>query len=338
MATSKDLEIEIAKLKQQIEDLASSLRYGGGNRDLIERLDRLIDVLSAAAVEEEEKGSDKIDKLIEALTEEREDETDVAMQEVAKTLAGVAEMMKENTELLRETVRKLENLQKDLKKEEIGFEKPVAKKREIPVEKMKEEPIEEKEVTEEPLPEIELTKKPRGLDLLGEKIKKEESPKETSLDEILSEAEELGIDTGFIKEKRSMGGSILPYVLGMVWIFLGVMNFLSPLEISSLTKINEFLMTGTVGLLFGIFLMITGVPMIVIGMQGVAKKKTKFFNITSYATGAMWISVGLIFLMFLIQDKTIESTILIPLSGIMLASGMLSVFIGLSITQKKFSL
>jgi len=328
MATSKDIEIEIAKLRQQLDDMASSMRYGGGSRDLVERLDKLIEVLSTAAVEEEEKGTNKLDKLIEALTEEREDETDIAMQEVARSLTGVAEMMKENTELLRETVKKLETLQTGLKKEKISLERPL--------EKIK-EPIPE-EFTEETLPEIDITRKIRGVDLLGEKIKKEEIPEETSLEDILTEAEELGIDTGFIKEKRKLGGSVLPYVLGIIWLFLGVLKFLSPLEISFLASINDFLMADTVGMLFSIFLIVTGIPMIVIGMQGSSKRKTKIFNILSYVVGALWIFTGVIFLMFLMQGKVLEGVIMLPVAGIMLASGMLSLFIGISMSQKKFNI
>jgi len=328
MATSKDIEIEIAKLRQQLDDMASSMRYGGGSRDLIERLDKLIEVLSAAAIEEEEKGTNKLDKLIEALTEEREDETDIAMQEVARSLTGVAEMMKENTELLRETVKKLETLQTGLKKEKISLERPL--------EKIK-EPMPE-EFTEETLPEIDITRKIRGVDLLGEKIKKEEIPEETSLEDILTEAEELGIDTGFIKEKRKVGGSVLPYVLGIIWLFLGVLKFLSPLEMSFLTSINDFLMADTVGMLFSIFLIVTGIPMIVIGMQGSSKRKTKIFNILSYVVGALWIFTGVIFLMFLMQGKVLEGVIMLPVAGIMLASGMLSLFIGISMSQKKFNI
>ena len=328
MATSKDIEIEIAKLRQQLDDMASSMRYGGGSRDLIERLDKLIEVLSTAAIEEEEKGTNKLDKLIEALTEEREDETDIAMQEVARSLTGVAEMMKENTELLRETVKKLETLQTGLKKEKISLERPL--------EKIK-EPIPE-EVTEEILPEIDITRKIRGVDLLGEKIKKEEIPEETSLEDILTEAEELGIDTGFIKEKRKVGGSVLPYVLGIIWLFLGVLKFLSPLEISFLASINDFLMADTVGMLFSIFLIVTGIPMIVIGMQGSSKRKTKIFNILSYVVGALWIFTGVIFLMFIMQGKVLEGVIMLPVAGIMLASGMLSLFIGISMSQKKFNI
>jgi len=332
MATSKDIEIEIAKIKQQIEDLASSMRYGGGNRDLIERLDKLIEVLSAAAIEEEEKGTNKIDKLIEALTEEREDETDVAMQEVARSLTGVAEMMRENTELLKETVKKLETLQTGLKREKISLERPLEKTKEPIPEEIPEE------VTEETLPEIDMTRKIRGVDLLGEKIKKEEIPEETSLEDILTEAEELGIDTGFIKEKRKVGGSVLPYALGIIWLFLGVLKFLSPLEISFLASINDFLMADTVGMLFNIFLIVTGIPMIVIGMQGISKRKTKIFNILSYVVGALWIFTGVIFLMFLMQDKALEGVMLLPVAGIMLASGMLSLFIGISMSQKKFNI
>lgn len=328
MATSKDIEIEIAKLRQQLDDMASSMRYGGGSRDLVERLDKLIEVLSTAAVEEEEKGTNKLDKLIEALTEEREDETDIAMQEVARSLTGVAEMMKENTELLRETVKKLETLQTGLKKEKISLERPL--------EKIK-EPIPE-EFTEETLPEIDITRKIRGVDLLGEKIKKEEIPEETSLEDILTEAEELGIDTGFIKEKRKLGGSVLPYVLGIIWLFLGVLKFLSPLEISFLASINDFLMADTVGMLFSIFLIVTGIPMIVIGMQGSSKRKTKIFNILSYVVGALWIFTGVIFLMFLMQGKVLEGVIMLLVAGIMLASGMLSLFIGISMSQKKFNI
>jgi len=328
MATSKDIEIEIAKLRQQLDDMASSMRYGGGSRDLVERLDKLIEVLSTAAIEEEEKGTNKLDKLIEALTEEREDETDIAMQEVARSLTGVAEMMKENTELLRETVKKLETLQTGLKKEKISLERPL--------EKIK-EPIPE-EFTEETLPEIDITRKIRGVDLLGEKIKKEEIPEETSLEDILTEAEELGIDTGFIKEKRKLGGSVLPYVLGIIWLFLGVLKFLSPLEISFLASINDFLMADTVGMLFSIFLIVTGIPMIVIGMQGSSKRKTKIFNILSYVVGALWIFTGVIFLMFLMQGKVLEGVIMLLVAGIMLASGMLSLFIGISMSQKKFNI
>jgi len=328
MATSKDIEIEIAKLRQQLDDMASSMRYGGGSRDLVERLDKLIEVLSTAAVEEEEKGTNKLDKLIEALTEEREDETDIAMQEVARSLTGVAEMMKENTELLRETVKKLETLQTGLKKEKISLERPL--------EKIK-EPIPE-EFTEETLPEIDITRKIRGVDLLGEKIKKEEIPEETSLEDILTEAEELGIDTGFIKEKRKLGGSVLPYVLGIIWLFLGVLKFLSPVEISFLASINDFLMADTVGMLFSIFLIVTGIPMIVIGMQGSSKRKTKIFNILSYVVGALWIFTGVIFLMFLMQGKVLEGVIMLLVAGIMLASGMLSLFIGISMSQKKFNI
>lgn len=328
MATSKDIEIEIAKLRQQLDDMASSMRYGGGSRDLVERLDKLIEVLSTAAIEEEEKGTNKLDKLIEALTEEREDETDIAMQEVARSLTGVAEMMKENTELLRETVKKLETLQTGLKKEKISLERPL--------EKIK-EPI-PKEFTEETLPEIDITRKIRGVDLLGEKIKKEEIPEETSLEDILTEAEELGIDTGFIKEKRKLGGSVLPYVLGIIWLFLGVLKFLSPLEISFLASINDFLMADTVGMLFSIFLIVTGIPMIVIGMQGSSKRKTKIFNILSYVVGALWIFTGVIFLMFLMQGKVLEGVIMLLVAGIMLASGMLSLFIGISMSQKKFNI
>jgi len=324
MATGKDIEIEIAKLRQQLDDMASSMRYGGGSRDLIERLDKLIEILSAAAIEEEEKGTNKLDKLIEALTEEREDETDIAMQEVARSLTGVAEMMKENTELLRETVKKLETLQTGLKKEKISLERPL--------EKIK-EPI-----PEETLPEIDITRKIRGVDLLGEKIKKEEILEETSLEDILTEAEELGIDTGFIKEKRKVGGSVLPYVLGIIWLFLGVLKFLSPLEISFLASINDFLMADTVGMLFSIFLIVTGIPMIVIGMQGSSKRKTKIFNILSYVVGALWIFAGVIFLMFLMQGKVLEGVIMLPVAGIMLASGMLSLFIGISMSQKKFNI
>ncbi len=330
MATSKDIEIEIAKLRQQLDDLASSMRYGGGDRDLMERLDKLIEVLSAAAVEEEEKGTNKLDKLIEALTEEREDETDVAMQEVARSLAGVAEMMKENTELLRETVKKLETLQTGLKKEKITLKRPLEKIKETP------EEIPE-EVIEGPLPDIDLTSGVRGMDLLEEKIKKEVIPKETSLEDILTEAEELGIDTGFIKEKRKVGGSMLPYILGIAWFFLGILKFLSPLEISFLTKIDDFLMEGTVGMLFSIFLIVTGIPMILIGMQGVPKKKTKLFNILSYVVGILWIFTGVIFLMFLMQEKVLEGIMTLPIAGIMLASGMLSIFMGISMSQKKFN-
>jgi hypothetical protein len=335
MATSKDIEIEIAKLRQQLDDLASSMKYGGGNRDLMERLDKLIEVLSAAAVEEEEKGTNKLDKLIEALTEEREDETDVAMQEVARSLAGVAEMMKENTELLRDTVKKLETLQTGLKKEKITLKRPLEKIKEtIPEEIIEEMP---EEVIEEPLPEIDFTSGIRGVDLLGEKIKKEGVPEETSLEDILTEAEELGIDTGFIKEKRKVGGSVLPYVLGIAWFFLGMLKFLSPLEISFLTKINDFLMDGTVGMLFSIFLIVTGIPMILIGMQGVPKKKTKLFNILSYVVGILWIFTGVIFLMFLMQEKVLEGIMILPIAGMMLASGMLSIFMGISMSQKKFN-
>ncbi|OQX56595.1 MAG: hypothetical protein B5M53_00745, partial [Candidatus Cloacimonas sp. 4484_209] len=62
-------------------------------------------------------------------------------------------------------------------------------------------------------------------------------------------------------------------------------------------------MADTVGMLFNIFLIVTGIPMIVIGMQGSSKRKTKIFNILSYVVGALWIFTGVIFLMFLMQDK-----------------------------------
>jgi len=125
----------------------------------------------------------------------------------------------------------------------------------------------------------------------------------------------------------------LVYLFGIIWLFLGVLKFLSPLEISFLASINDFLMADTVGMLFSIFLIVTGIPMIVIGMQGTSKRKTKIFNILSYVVGALWIFAGIIFLMFLMQDKALEGTMLLPIAGIMLASGMLSLFIGISMSQ-----
>jgi hypothetical protein len=356
MAKDKDMEIELAKIKQQIEDLAGSMRYGGGNRDLIGRLDNLIDVLSAAAMEEEEKGENKVEKLIEALTE-GEDETDMAMQEVARSLAGIADAMKENTELLRETVKKLEAVQTDLKKEEMPHHK---REKLFPKETPSKVPTAEKvpPIAEKPSGEGEFARGPRGLDLLGEKIptkraegqpvdigrgagifgEREGMPREESLEDILAEAEELGIDTSLIKEKKGVGGSVLPYLLGIVWLFLGIMKFLEPLEIPFLMEIDDFLIGDTVGMLFSVFLIVTGIPLIFIGMQGVAKRKTMLFNLLSYVTGAMWMAVGVIFLFSLMQEGfELEGIILLVITFMILASSMLSILIGVSISQKKFS-
>ena len=362
MAKERDIEIELAKLKQQIEDMAGTMRYGGGDRSLVERLDKLIEVLSAAAMEEEERGeSNKLDMLIEALTEEREDETDLAMQEVARSLTGIADAMRENTELLRETVKKLEVMQSDLEEElppkrEAPIPEEVTERAPLPPEKST--PIEEPAPPQEPPPETDLAKGIRGMELLEEKMKtkktvevqpekdmrksmdlfgEKEIPQEESLEDILAEAEELGIDTSLIKGKRSVGGSILPYLLGIFWLFIGIMKFLSPQEIPFLVEIDELIMENTVGMLFSILLIITGIPMIFIGMQGSPKKKTKIFNILSYVTGGIWMAVGIVFLMYILQETPIEEMILFPLTGMMLFSGMLSIFIGVSISQKKFS-
>ncbi|MEA1994278.1 MAG: DUF308 domain-containing protein [Euryarchaeota archaeon] len=355
MAKKKDIEIEIAKLEQQITDLAGSVRYGGGNRDLMERLDKLIDVLSAAAMEEE-KEPDKIDELVKVLTTEvEEDETGLAMQEVARSFTGIAEMMKENTELLRETIDKLETVQGSLKGE-------------VPTPRKPREPEQEKEGAEHPKKVTEKQEPKevrRGMDILEEKIgaeggmdlpkrtekpqtgpetemdlmgEMEEMPKEESLEDILSEAEKLGIDTGGIKSKGASGGAVLPYILGIVWIFFGVLEFLKPLEIPIVTTINDFLMEEMTGMLFSVFLIITGVPMILIGMQGTSEKNTKLFNILSYVTGILWMVVGVVILTFLMQDRVLEGMILLPVTGMSFASGLLSMFIGISMTQGKFSI
>ncbi len=367
MAEDRNMEIEIAKLKQQIEDLAGSMRYAGGDRDLIERLDRLIEVLSAAAMEEE--GPDKINKLIELLAEEAEGEPDLAMDEIARSLTGIAETMRENTELLRETVERLEKVERDLEERE----PPPAKSPERAVSK---EPTPEKPPEEAPKrPKADVSKGVRGIDLLeeeerekpegpeeelerpdvtegktpaadifGEEVMPEDIPKGESLDEILSEAEKLGIDTSHIREKRSTGagGVVLPYVLGAVWLVLGVLQFLSPLEISMVTQINEFMMNNEMtGMLFSIFLMVTGIPMIFIGMQGEPEKDSAIFNVISYITGALWVLVGVIFLVFIMQGTEItemDPMILLPSTGIMLASGMLGIFIGVSMSQGKFGI
>ena len=365
------------------------------SKEIVTKLDEIKEILSAAAVEEggtyEDPIVGKLEKLINLLessmvvegAEGEEDKFMESLSRVAATMEQVAESIRMNTERLQEMEKsfktmgqsyaaKPEPFRKPQYEPEERFERKIAEDIKKPIEVKKEPSIREKhealiDETLDEFSESEFLKKvnqvlpEERIDTVfskkttGFSLENAQMGDEPSMDDILREAQELGIDTkelmkdikgGSTKTKSS--GSIFPpitlYVLGIFWLVFAVLFLFNNMGMlpanNPISSIFNILKTGFMGLAFYIVMMITGLPPLIFGMKARTQSGTKGSdNGVLYVVGALWLVSGILFLLFKgglglpLPDIGIFLDLILAL--ILIFSSALAIVMGTEFSRKK---
>jgi hypothetical protein len=367
------------------------------SKEIVTKLDEIKEILSAAAIEEggpyEDPLVGRLEKLINLLessmviegSEEEEDKLMESLSKVATTMDRVAESIRINTEKLQEMEKTFKTMgetyasrQEPSKKmqyepEEI-FERKMAEVKKPIFEEKKESSTTEKheKIIDETLDEFsesEFLKKVNQV-LPDERIdtifsKKtsdfsfESQPitEEPSMEEILREAQELGIDTkDLMKEMKAetkTGGSssiFAPatlYILGFFWLIFSILFLVNSMGImpsnNPISGIFTTLDTGFMGVAFYIVMMLTGLPPLAFGVKARTTSGTKGSdNALLYLVGILWIVAGIAFLLFKglpgfpVPNLGIFLDLILAL--ILIFSSALAIVIGTEFSRKKITM
>ena len=365
---SKEIVTKLDEIKEILS--AAAVEEGGAYEDpLVGRLEKLINLLESSMSSEDAENEE--DKLMESLSN------------VATTMERVAESIKMNTEKLQEMEKTFKTMgQSFATKQELPrksqyeleekFERKIAEdiKKQISEEKAEPSITEkhEKVIDDalEDFSESEFLKKVNQV-LPEERIETIFSKKriesgmgtelineEPSLDEILREAEELGIDTKELMKdlkgetKTKASGSIFApitlYLLGFIWLIFAIFFLFNGMGIftanNPISSIFNVLRTGFMGVVFYIVMMITGIPPILFAMKARTQSGSKGSdNAVLYVIGALWIISGILFLVFKgplgisLPDPGVFLDL--ALSLILIFSSALAIVMGTEFSRKK---
>lgn len=324
------------------------------SKEIVTKLDEIKEILSAAAVEEGSPVEDplvgRLEKLINLLEasmvveggEEEEVKLMDSLSKVAATMEQVAESIKMNTEKLHEMEKtfktigqtyppKQESLRKAQYEPEEQFERQMAEepKKDIPTREKHEAVLDEAldEFSEsdflrkvnEVLPEERINTifaNRQKTTAQAPKIEKRIVNEEPSIEEILREAQELGIDTKELMKDLNKGGKktktkgstpffapFTLYLLGLFWLLFGVLflfNNMGMFPINNpISSVFNILKTGVNGMMFYVVMTVTGIPPLLFGMKARTASDTKGSdNIMLYLVGILWLLSGISFLVF----------------------------------------
>ncbi|KYC49193.1 MAG: hypothetical protein AMQ22_01701 [Candidatus Methanofastidiosum methylothiophilum] len=367
---SKEIVTKLDEIKEILS--AAAVEEGGSYEDpIVGKLEKLINLLESSMVVE---GS-----------EEEEDKLMDSLSKVAATMEQVAESIRMNTEKLQEMEKtfktmgqsyatKPETIRKPQYEPEERFERKMAEDIKKPIFEEKREPstIEKHEkIIDETIDEFsesEFLKKvnqvlpEERIDTVfskkttGFSLDNEQFGNEPSMEDILREAQELGIDTkelmkdlkGGTTKTKSSGSIFAPitlYVLGIVWLVFAVLFLFNNMGMlppnNPISSVFNILRTGFMGLAFYIVMMITGIPPILFGMKARTPSGSKGSdNGVLFVVGALWIVSGVMFMLF----KGLPGVLPMPdlgifldlmLSLILIFSSALAIVIGTEFSRKK---
>ncbi|MEN6379515.1 MAG: Yip1 family protein [Methanofastidiosum sp.] len=385
-----DLKMEYVKLKQQLDtfmQIMPRMGYSGApveSKEIVTKLDEIKEILSAAAVEEggvyEDPIVGKLEKLINLLessmvvegAEGEEDKLMDSLSKVATTMEQVAESIRMNTEKLQEMEKTFKTMgqtystkQEPLKKmqyePEERFERRITEEKKEPSSREKHEALIDETLDEfseseflrkvnQVLPEerIETIFSKRGMEtgLMDE---------EPSMEDILREAQELGIDTKELMKDIKGGGTktkasgsifapITLYILGIFWLVFAVLFLFNSMGMlpanNPISSVFNILRTGFMGLIFYIVMMVTGIPPILFGMKARTPLGSKGSdNGVLYVVGALWLVSGILFLVFKglpgLPLPDLGITLDLGLSLILIFSSALAIVMGTEFSRKK---
>jgi len=368
--------------------------YGGApleSKEIVTKLDEIKEILSAAAVEEggvsEDPLVDRLEKLINLLessmvvegAEGEEDKLMDSLSKVAATMEQVAESIRANTEKLQEMEKTFKTMGQTYAKQEppkkyqyepeerferkiteetkkLSYEPSTREKHEKILDEALEEFSESEflkkvnQVLPEERVETVFSKKP-----LTSKIEDDFLESEPSMEDILREAQELGIDTkdlmkemkGGTKTKTSGGSIFAPitlYVLGIFWLVFSIFFLFNNMGMfpvnNPISGIFNLLKTGFMGLAFYIVMIVTGLPAIVFGIKAKTAAGTKGSdNAVLYVVGLLWIVAGLMFLLFKgnlgLPLPNLGMMIDLILALILIFSSALAIVMGTEFSRKK---
>ncbi len=303
-----DLKMEYVKLKQQLDtfmQIMPRMGYSSSSlesKDIVTKLDEIKEILSAAAVEDEAPHEDplvgRLERLIDLLeasvahegVEDEEDRLMESLSRVAATMEHVAESIRMNTEKLQEMEKTFERMgapQPTFEPEK----KSVFEEKIETIDKEKHEALLDETLDEfsesDFLKRINQAVPDEKVDTIFSKKREFKSEPATvegepSLEEILKEAEELGIDTtelmrdykGETKKTKTSSSIFAPitlYALGGVWLLFAILFLFNNMGMFSvtnpITSLFLTLETEFIGLIFYMAMVFTGVPPIVFGMM-----------------------------------------------------------------------
>lgn len=389
-----DLKMEYVKLKQQLDtfmQIMPRMGYSGApleSKEIVTKLDEIKEILSAAAVEEggpyEDPLVGRLEKLINLLessmvVEGAEGEDDKFMESLSKvavTMENVAESIRMNTEKLQEMEKtfktmgqsyaaKQEPLRKPQYEPEERFERKITEEKREPSSIEKHEKIIDETLDEfsesdflkkvnQVLPEERVdtvfSKKTTGFSLENELMSDE-----PSMEDILREAQELGIDTKDLMKdlkggptKTKGSGSIFApitlYFLGAVWLIFALLYLFNNMGIlpgnNPISGIFNFLETDFIGFAFYIVMMVTGLPPIIFGMKAVTSSGSKGSdNVVLYVVGLLWFVAGILFLVFKgipgLPLPNLGMMLDLGLSMVLIFSSALAIVMGTEFSRKK---
>ena len=389
-----DLKMEYVKLKQQLDtfmQIMPRMGYSGApveSKEIVTKLDEIKEILSAAAVEEggayEDPIVGKLEKLINLLessvvvegTEGEEDKLMESLSKVATTMEQVAESIRMNTEKLQEMEKTFKTMgqnystkQEPPKKiqyePEERFERTMTEEKKESSTREKHEALLDETLGEfseseflrkvnQVLPEerIETIFSKKRMDSNVETGAMEDEP---SMDDILREAQELGIDTkelmkdlkgGSTKTKTS--GSIFApitlYILGIFWLVFAILFLFNNMGMlpanNPISSVFNILRTGFMGLIFYIVMMVTGIPPILFGMKARTPSGSKGSdNAVLYVVGVLWLVSGILFLVFkglpALPLPDLGIALDLGLSLVLIFSSALAIVMGTEFSRKK---
>ena len=367
---SKEIVTKLDEIKEILS--AAAVEEGGSYEDpIVGKLEKLINLLESSMVVEGAEGEE--DKFMESLSK------------VATTMEQVAESIRMNTEKLHEMEKtfktmgqsyatKQEPLRKPQYEPEERFERKVAEDIKKPIfgerrepsilekhEKIIDETLDEFSESEflkkvnQVLPEERIdtvfSKKTTGFSLDNESF-----GDEPSMEDILREAQELGIDTkdlmkdlkGGATKTKSSGSIFAPitlYVLGIFWLVFAILFLFNNMGMlpanNPISGIFNLLKTGFIGLAFYTVMMVTGLPPLIFGIKARTASGTKGSdNGVLFVVGVLWLLSGILFLVF----KGLPGILPLPDLGILLdlvlslmliLSSALAIVMGTEFSRKK---
>lgn len=366
---SKEIVTKLDEIKEILS--AAAVEEGGSYEDpIVGKLEKLINLLESSMVVEGAEGEE--DKFMESLSK------------VATTMEQVAESIRMNTEKLQEMEKtfktmgqsyapKPEPLRKPQYEPEERFErkvagdlkKPIFEEKRVPStfekhEKIVDETLDEFSESEflkkvnQVLPEERIdtvfSKKTTGFSLENGQM-----GDEPSMEDILREAQELGIDTkdlmkdlkGSTTKTKSSGSIFAPitlYILGIFWLVFAILFLFDNMGMlpanNPISGIFNLLKTGFMGLAFYIVMMATGLPPLIFGLKARTASGTKGSdNAVLYVVGVLWIVAGAMFLIFKgnlgipLPDLGVMLDFILAL--ILILSSALAIVMGTEFSRKK---
>lgn len=378
-----DLKMEYVKLKQQLDtfiQIMPRMGYSSApleSKEIVTKLDEIKEILSAAAVEEGGAHDDplvgRLERLIDLLeasvghegVEDEEDRLVESLSRVATTMEHVAESIKMNTQKLEAMEKNFERMGTSYSKPPEPQKKSIFEEKIEAIDKEKHESMLDETLDEfsesdflkkvnQAVPDerIDTIFSKKITDLKGEPELVEGEP---SLEDILKEAEELGIDTKELmgdfkgetkktKGSSSLFPSITLFALGGIWLIFSILFLLNSMGIFPVTNpISSLFLTlegEFIGLVFYMAMVITGAPPIIFGIMARTSSGSKGSdNIVLYAVGVLWIVSGILLLLFkgiFLPGPGLFLDLVISL--ILIFSSAMAILMGTEFSRKKISM